>query len=51
MSCGLAPTADIRQLGNRHHMQPGLGHYGVFSGKSWESQIFPILKNVILASG
>jgi poly-beta-hydroxyalkanoate depolymerase len=31
-------------------MQPAVGHYGVFSGKSWENQIFPILKNVILSS-
>ena len=28
----------------------GVGHYGVFSGKRWESQIYPILKNVILSS-
>jgi len=34
----------------RHHMRAGVGNYGVFSGKSWENQIFPILKNVILAS-
>jgi poly(3-hydroxybutyrate) depolymerase len=40
----------LRPYMKRHHMQPGVGHYGVFSGKSWENQIFPILKNVILAS-
>ena len=34
----------------RHHMQPGVGHYGVFSGKRWEGQIYPLVKNVILAS-
>jgi polyhydroxyalkanoate depolymerase len=34
----------------RHHLQAGVGHYGVFSGKRWESQIFPIIKNVILSS-
>ena len=27
-----------------------VGHYGVFSGKRWENQIYPILKNVILSS-
>jgi len=42
--------AGVRPYMKRHHMQPGVGHYGVFSGKSWENQIFPILKNVILAS-
>jgi polyhydroxyalkanoate depolymerase len=34
----------------RHHMQPGVGHYGVFSGKRWETQIYPLVRNVILAS-
>ncbi|MGB7834321.1 MAG: hypothetical protein WBL84_19145, partial [Xanthobacteraceae bacterium] len=34
----------------RHHMQAGVGHYGVFSGKRWIGQIYPILKNVILSS-
>jgi polyhydroxyalkanoate depolymerase len=33
----------------RHHMQAGVGHYGVFSGKRWESQIYPLVKNFILA--
>jgi polyhydroxyalkanoate depolymerase len=40
----------LRPYLKRHHMQPGVGHYGVFSGKRWESQIFPILKNAILSS-
>jgi polyhydroxyalkanoate depolymerase len=34
----------------RHHMQTGVGHYGVFSGKAWNNQIYPLVKNVILAS-
>jgi polyhydroxyalkanoate depolymerase len=34
----------------RHHLQTGVGHYGVFSGKKWESQIYPQLRNAILAS-
>jgi poly(3-hydroxybutyrate) depolymerase len=40
----------LRPYLKRHHMQPGVGHYGVFSGKKWEGQIFPLVKNVILAS-
>jgi poly(3-hydroxybutyrate) depolymerase len=40
----------LRPYFKRHHMQPGVGHYGVFSGKRWEGQIYPIVKNVILAS-
>jgi poly(3-hydroxybutyrate) depolymerase len=40
----------LRPYLKRHHMQPGVGHYGVFSGKRWETQIYPLLKNVILSS-
>jgi polyhydroxyalkanoate depolymerase len=40
----------LRPYLKRHHMQAGVGHYGVFSGKRWENQIYPIVKNVILAS-
>jgi poly(3-hydroxybutyrate) depolymerase len=40
----------LRPYLRRHHMQAGVGHYGVFSGHRWSSQIYPILKNVILAS-
>ncbi len=34
----------------RHHMQAGVGHYGVFSGRKWEGQVYPIVRNMILAS-
>jgi poly(3-hydroxybutyrate) depolymerase len=34
----------------RHHMQAGVGHYGVFSGKKWETQVYPIVRNMILAN-
>jgi polyhydroxyalkanoate depolymerase len=40
----------LRPYRKRHHMQPGVGHYGVFSGRKWESQIYPLVKNLILAS-
>jgi poly(3-hydroxybutyrate) depolymerase len=40
----------LRPYLKRHHLQPGVGHYGVFSGRKWEAQIYPIVKNVILAS-
>ena len=42
--------ASLRPYRKRHHMQAGVGHYGVFSGKSWQQQIYPIVKNVILQS-
>jgi poly(3-hydroxybutyrate) depolymerase len=40
----------LRAYRKRHHMQAGVGHYGVFSGKRWQHQIYPIVRNVILAS-
>jgi polyhydroxyalkanoate depolymerase len=33
-----------------HHMQAGVGHYGVFSGRRWERQIYPVVRDVILSS-
>ena len=55
--CAVGQTAAAHELCGklrpylkRHHMQAGVGHYGVFSGKRWENQIYPILKNVILSS-
>jgi polyhydroxyalkanoate depolymerase len=40
----------LRPYLKRHHMQAGVGHYGVFSGKRWEGQIYPLVRNAILAS-
>jgi poly(3-hydroxybutyrate) depolymerase len=40
----------LRPYLKRHHMQAGVGHYGVFSGKRWETQIYPIVKNIVLSS-
>jgi polyhydroxyalkanoate depolymerase len=33
----------------RHHLQPGVGHYGVFSGRKWATQIYPLVRNMIMA--
>jgi poly(3-hydroxybutyrate) depolymerase len=33
----------------RHHLQPGVGHYGVFSGRKWQTQIYPLVRNMIQA--
>ncbi len=40
----------IKAYRKRHHMQAGVGHYRVFSGKKWNTQIYPILRNTILAA-
>ena len=42
--------SSLRPYRKRHHMQAGVGHYGVFSGKTWQNQIYPMVKNVILQS-
>ncbi len=40
----------IRPHKKNHHLQAGVGHYGVFSGSRWAGQIYPILRNVILSN-
>jgi polyhydroxyalkanoate depolymerase len=34
----------------RHHLQPGVGHYGVFNGRKWQTQIYPLVRNLVLAT-
>jgi poly(3-hydroxybutyrate) depolymerase len=34
----------------RHHLQPGVGHFGVFSGRRWETQVLPLVRTMILAN-
>jgi len=41
--------SSLRPHLKRHHLQPGVGHYGLFSGRKWENQIYPQVKNLILA--
>jgi len=55
--CALGQTAAAHDLCTglkphlkRHHMQTGAGHYGVFSGRRWETQIYPIVRNVVLST-
>jgi polyhydroxyalkanoate depolymerase len=40
----------LKPFRKRHYVQPGVGHYGVFSGTRWQSQIYPIVRNTILAN-
>jgi polyhydroxyalkanoate depolymerase len=55
--CGIGQTmaahelcTGIRPYRKRHHLQPGVGHYGVFSGRRWTQQIYPLVRNLILSS-
>ena len=40
----------LKPFRKRHHMQAGVGHYGVFSGRKWDGQIYPIVRNMIVAN-
>lgn len=42
----------LRPYLRTHYVQAGVGHYGVFSGRRWKSQIYPVVREVIhLSSG
>ncbi|NYZ17751.1 polyhydroxyalkanoate depolymerase [Azospirillum sp. RWY-5-1] len=55
--CALGQTSAAQDLCSglrpylkRHHMQVGVGHYGVFSGRRWENHIYPIVRNLMLSA-
>jgi poly(3-hydroxybutyrate) depolymerase len=37
----------VRPYRKLHHMQAGVGHYGVFSGKRWNNEIYPLLRDFV----
>ena len=52
--CGIGQTLAAQDLCSSlpaykksHHLQAGVGHYGVFNGKRWDNQIYPIVRNLI----
>ena len=54
--CAVGQTAAAHDLCSslrphlkRHHLQPAVGHYGLFSGSKWEKQIYPQVRNLVLA--
>ncbi len=54
--CSVGQTAAAHDLCStlrphlkRHHLQAGVGHYGTFSGKRWNGQIYPQIRNLVLA--
>jgi poly(3-hydroxybutyrate) depolymerase len=40
----------LRQYMKTHYIQPGAGHYGVFSGRRWSGNIYPVVRDVIHVS-
>ena len=54
--CGIGQTAAAQDLCRKiplarrsHHLQAGVGHYGVFSGRRWENDVYPVVRNAILS--
>jgi poly(3-hydroxybutyrate) depolymerase len=54
--CAVGQTAaahglcsSLRPHLKRHYLQPGVGHYGVFSGSRWEKQVYPQVRSMVLA--
>jgi len=55
--CGLGQTLAAQDLCSAlpgymksHHMQAGVGHYGVFNGSRWDGQIYPAVRHFIQSS-
>jgi len=52
--CAVGQTSAVHELLPRlarrkkhQHLQPGVGHYGVFNGRRWSNEIYPVVKRVI----
>jgi poly(3-hydroxybutyrate) depolymerase len=55
--CAQGQTMAAQELCSRipawmksHHMQTGVGHYGVFSGRLWQQQTYPLVREMIYGS-
>jgi poly(3-hydroxybutyrate) depolymerase len=52
--CGLGQTlaaqdlcSGLRQHMKEHRVQTGVGHYGVFSGRRWNTEVYPAVRDII----
>ncbi len=52
--CGIGQTmaaldlcSGLSPLRKRHHLQNGAGHYGVFSGRRWSNEIYPLVREMV----
>ncbi|MBT9494403.1 MAG: polyhydroxyalkanoate depolymerase [Paucibacter sp.] len=43
-------ASSLRPYLRTHYVQPNVGHYGVFSGRRWQNEIYPVVRNVIQLS-
>ena len=37
----------LREYLKTHYVQAGVGHYGVFSGRRWNQNIYPVVRESI----
>ena len=40
----------LRPHMKQHYLQAGVGHYGVFSGRKWDGQVYPQVRSFILGA-
>ena len=40
----------VPALRRQHHLQVGVGHYGVFSGSRWQNEIYPRFRHFVVAN-
>ncbi|HTW50682.1 MAG TPA: polyhydroxyalkanoate depolymerase [Stellaceae bacterium] len=40
----------ILPIRRNHHLQTGVGHYGVFSGRRWANEVYPRVRHIIQAN-
>lgn len=52
--CGLGQTEAAHRLCSqlpedqkKHHVQPDAGHYGVFSGRRWQHEVYPLVRDFV----
>jgi poly(3-hydroxybutyrate) depolymerase len=44
-------TTKLAKDKQHYHMQPKVGHYGVFNGRRWSNEIYPVVKDFIVTHG
>jgi poly(3-hydroxybutyrate) depolymerase len=52
--CGLGQTlaaqdlcSRLRQHPKMHRVQTGVGHYGVFGGRRWNNEVYPVFRDIV----
>lgn len=43
-------ASSLKAYMRTHYIQPNVGHYGVFSGRRWQHQVYPLVRHVIQVS-